>query len=123
MNESVPSKCKQKKGEILSLESVSKKSIIFRWINYLYGKEEIVNYQKYRSITKFFIIKKSFYTNFSSHLITITIKSCLGERSIKNFFDTTHIPMYLGLAKFFRVDGRTQAFLIRTANDGGSWKY
>lgn len=60
MNESVPSKCKQKKGEILSLESVSKKSIIFRWINYLYGKEEIVNYQKYRSITKFFIIKKHF---------------------------------------------------------------
>ena len=60
MNESVPSKCKQKKGEILSLESVSKKSIIFHWINYLYGKEEIVNYQKYRSITKFFIIKKHF---------------------------------------------------------------
>ena len=60
MNESVPSKCKQKKGEILSLESVSKKSIIFRWINYLYGKEEIVNYQKYRSITIFFIIKKHF---------------------------------------------------------------
>ena len=61
MNESVPSKCKQKKGEILSLESVSKKSsIIFHWINYLYGKEEIVNYQKFRSITKFFIIKKHF---------------------------------------------------------------
>ena len=60
MNESVPSKCKQKKGEILSLESVSKKSIIFRWINYLYGKEEIVIYQKYRSITIFFIIKKHF---------------------------------------------------------------
>ena len=104
-------------------------TIFFYILHAFWYFQDTYTYFIWCTVTKFFFSsllyeKKAFYTNFSSHFITITIKSCLDETSIIFFSIHTYLLKYLSrIAKFFRVDGRTQAFLIRTANDGGSWKY